>query len=227
MADSFSPRLEILPPPQRRLWDELDQIPPEFVLYGRTAITLHLGYRKSVDFDFFGDQALDPSRLVPAISLLADAFVTQRAPDALSCLVERGGPGKLSFFGLPWLGRLEPPLIAPCNGLRVASLLDLAATKLVEAQSRAEARDYIDLDALFGPGGISLPAALAGAVAVYGPQFNPQISLKALTWFGEANLRQRPDEVRDRLVGAVRDVDLDTLPAAAGVRAAHSSEARG
>ena len=52
MASDFTPRLDILPPPQRRLWDELAAIPPEFVLYGGTAIALHLGHRQSVDFDF-------------------------------------------------------------------------------------------------------------------------------------------------------------------------------
>jgi hypothetical protein len=40
VPDLFSPRLDILPPPQRRLWDELGEVPPEFVLYGGTAIAL-------------------------------------------------------------------------------------------------------------------------------------------------------------------------------------------
>jgi Nucleotidyl transferase AbiEii toxin, Type IV TA system len=222
MTDSFRPHLEILPPPQLRLWNEFDQVPPDFVLYGGTAIALHLGHRKSADFDFFGDCSLDPLQLVPAIPLLKDAVVTQRAPDTLSCVVERGGPVKLSFFGLPSLGRVKSPLIAPANGLRIASLLDLAATKLAAIQNRAETRDYIDLDALFSQGGISLPVALAGAVAVYGPQFNPQISLKALTWFGESSLQHLPGEIRDRLVRAVSRVDLDALPTVYAIRAARS-----
>ena len=40
-AGRFTPRLDILPLPQRRLWDELASVPPEFVLYGGTAIALH------------------------------------------------------------------------------------------------------------------------------------------------------------------------------------------
>ena len=54
MATGFIPRLDILPEPQRRLWDELATVPAEFVLYGGTAIALHLGHRQSEDFDFFG-----------------------------------------------------------------------------------------------------------------------------------------------------------------------------
>ncbi len=63
MMRNLAPRLDILPPPQRRLWDELSDVPPEFVLYGGTALALHLGHRTSVDFDFFGNKPLDPRAL--------------------------------------------------------------------------------------------------------------------------------------------------------------------
>jgi len=213
--NSFSPRLDILPPPQRRLWDELAEAPPEFVLYGGTAIALHLGHRESVDFDFFGDRPLDPARLVPAVPFLAGAIVTQREPNAFSCNVDRGGAVKLSFFGLPGLPgipRLLPPLIAPDNGLQVASLLDLAGAKASIVQRRAEAKDYIDIDALPTDGRIDLPMALAAARAIHGTQFNPQSTLKALCYFEDGNLRRLPTPIKDRLLKAARDVDLDRLP---------------
>jgi hypothetical protein len=79
MTTHFVPRLDILPPPQRLLWHELSAVPPEFVLYGGTAIALHLGHRESVDFDFFGDRPLDPSLLVPALPFLVGATVTRSA----------------------------------------------------------------------------------------------------------------------------------------------------
>lgn len=213
MPASFSPRIDILPPPQRRLWDELAAVPPEFVLYGGTAVALHLGHRASVDFDFFGNVPLDPVRLAPAISFLADATVTQREPNVVTCNVDRGGVIRLSFFGLPWLSQLLPPLIAPVNGLQVASLLDLAGTKASVVQQRAEAKDYFDIDALLMNGGIDLATALAAARAIYGAQFNPQATLKALSYFDDGNLRGLPKPVKDRLAKAARDVDLDRLPA--------------
>lgn len=77
----FTPRLDILRPPQRRLWDELAAVPEEFVLYGGTAIALHFGHRESVDFDFFGSEPLDVARLVPAVPFLAGAIVKQREPN--------------------------------------------------------------------------------------------------------------------------------------------------
>lgn len=52
MSDGFQPRLDILPPAQRALWDELGGLPHGFVLYGGTALALRLGHRQSIDFDF-------------------------------------------------------------------------------------------------------------------------------------------------------------------------------
>ncbi|MSP03355.1 MAG: hypothetical protein EXR07_20280 [Acetobacteraceae bacterium] len=212
MTTDFVPRLDILPPPQRRLWDELSTVPPEFVLYGGTAIALHLGHRKSEDFDFFGNRPLDPAQLVPAVPFLTNAIVTQREPNTLSCTVDRGGLIKLSFFGLPGLPRLSPPLIAPDIGLRVASLLDLAGTKVSVVQMRAEAKDYIDIDALLTSGRIDLLTALAAARAIYGTPFNPQSTLKALSYFNDGNLRRLVRPVKDRLAKAAREADLDRLP---------------
>lgn len=213
MPESFTPRLDILPLPQRQLWEELSQVPGEFVLYGGTAIALQLGHRQSLDFDFFGDRPLDPHRLAPAIPFLAGATITQREPDTLSCIVDRGGPVKLSFFGLPGIRGLRPPLVAPDNGLKVASLLDLSVTKVLVVQTRAEARDYIDIDALICEGKIGLTTALAAARAIHGVQFNPQITLKALSYFGDGSLPALPEEIKYRLARAAASVDLDRLPA--------------
>jgi len=211
MTDDFTPWLEILPEPQRRLWEELAAIPPEFVLYGGTAIALHLGHRRSVDFYFFGNR-FDPARLTASIPFLDEATITQAEPDTLSCIVNRGGPVKLSFFGVPGLTRLAPPHVAPDNGLQIASLLDLAGTKAAVVQRRAEAKDYADMDAMISSERIDLPTALAAARAIYGRQFNPQITLKALSSFNDGNLRRLPKGVKDRLAKAAREVDLDRLP---------------
>ena len=210
MTPAFVPKLDVLPAPQRRLWPELAALPRSFALYGGTAIALHLGHRHSIDFDFFSDQALTPALL--DLPLLSGMMVTQRAPDTLSGIVDRGGPIKLSFFGVPKLPRLRPPLAAPDNGLPVASLLDLAGTKAAVVQVRAEAKDYADLDAILLDGRVDLPMALASAARLYGAQFNPQITLKALTYYDDPDVARLPAAVQRRLTDAVRKVDLDRLP---------------
>lgn len=100
MTQSFSPRLNILPPPQRRLWLELAEVPPEFVLYGGTAIALYLGHRPSVDFDFFGNRDFAPDQLISAIPFLADGQAIQKARNTLTSLVNRREPVQVSFLGV-------------------------------------------------------------------------------------------------------------------------------
>ncbi|MDP9014163.1 MAG: nucleotidyl transferase AbiEii/AbiGii toxin family protein [Pseudomonadota bacterium] len=210
--NDFSPHLEILPPPQRTLWNELSELSREFVLYGGTALALHLGHRNSVDFDFFDSRALDLSQIEQGISFLKGAKIIQRDKNTLSAIVDRGGPVKVSFFGVPNLPRLSAAVVAKDNGLRVASLLDLAGTKASVVQVRAEAKDYIDIDALIMAGKVDLPLALSAAQQLYGRTFNPQITLKALSYFDDGDLRQLSEDVKLRLATAAREVDLDHLP---------------
>ncbi len=212
MATEFVPKLDTLPPAQRRLWTELVDVPPQFVLYGGTALALHLGHRTSVDFDFFAAIEIDPDELLGSIQFLSDATVVQKGPNKLTAMVDREGSVLLSFFGVPRLKRLRSGGTARDVHLRVASLLDLAGTKAAVVQKRAEAKDYIDLDAILTTGGIDLPTALSAAKLIYGDQFNPELTLKALCFFGDGNLSTVPTATQNRLAHAVRAVDLQELP---------------
>jgi hypothetical protein len=211
MGQTFRPRLDILPPAQRRLWAELATLPPSFVLYGGTAIALHLGHRDSVDFDFFMPHAVDPRQLLETLPVLTGSTVTQMEPDTLSVSVDRDGPIKLSFFGVPRLGRVRTPFVADDNGLAVAHPLDLGGAKVSVVQVRAEPKDYIDVAALI-LSGVTLPEMLSSASAMYGETFAPQSALKALCYFDDPLLQSVPVAVKDCLLGAVRSVDLDALP---------------
>src|SRR5476649_2049253 len=71
LTADFAPRLDILPPPQRRLWDELTAVPGEFVLYGGTALALHLGHRESLDFDFLATNHLTRQSWFPLFPFLS------------------------------------------------------------------------------------------------------------------------------------------------------------
>jgi hypothetical protein len=66
LPSHFVPRLDVLPAPQRRLWNELVAVPEEFVLYDRTALALQLGHRRSLDFEFYGERPFDPMDAVAA-----------------------------------------------------------------------------------------------------------------------------------------------------------------
>src|SRR5262245_47956906 len=101
MPQRFDPRLDILPDAQRELWPQLSAAPRlSFVLYGGTAVALHLGHRQSVDFDFFRSDPLDKGELGRAFGFIATAAILQEGPDTLAVSVPMpSGPVEASFFG--------------------------------------------------------------------------------------------------------------------------------
>lgn len=207
----FTPNLQILPPAQRRLWDELGHTPKGFVLYGGTALALRLGHRHSEDFDFFSNKSFAPDVLRKAVPYLQDAEMSQFETNTLTAIVDRGGPVKVSFFGGLRLNRVHEPEVAEDNRIQVASLLDVAATKLTTIQQRAQARDYEDLAAIVGSG-ISLAEALAASVAVYGKEFNGALSLKALTYFADGDLPNLSPATQKKLRMLASEVNLSNIP---------------
>jgi Nucleotidyl transferase AbiEii toxin, Type IV TA system len=207
----FEPKLEILPQSQRTIWHELIATPQHFVLYGGTAIALRLGHRQSEDFDFFSNETFQPAALIERVDFLKQARIDQRGDNTLTAVAERAGPVRLSFFGDLGMSHVSEPDLARDNGLQVASLLDLAATKLRTIQQRAEAKDYRDIDAVLSAG-LSLADGLAAAVAIYGKAFNPLMTLKALAYFKDGNLPSLPIEIQDRLLRAASRIRLERLP---------------
>jgi hypothetical protein len=204
---SFAAKVSALPAPQRALWPELKKVPRCFVLYGGTGLALRLGHRESVDFDFFANAPVYPDELLRSLPVLKDATVRQLAPNTLTVVVHRPEPVKLSFFGLT-LDRVRDPEWTDDGAVRVASLLDIAACKMAVIQQRAESRDYLDIQALLH-NGIALAEALGAAQAVYGAQFNPMISLKALTSFVDGDLESLSPALQRELreaAAAVREI---------------------
>src|SRR5271166_656091 len=159
-SGNFVPRLDILPPPPRLLWDELGLRPETFTLYGGTALALRLAHRTSVDFDVFSNRGFDPDRLMRDIPYLHGAERVQVEANTLTCRVDRDGPVLVSFFGDLGLGEVAPRDWAQGTVLAIASLLDLAGTKAAVIQKRAQVKDYLDIDALVRHG-IDLPTILA------------------------------------------------------------------
>ena len=207
----FEPNLEVLLPAQRELWNELKTTPDHFVLYGGTALSLRLSHRSSVDFDFFSSEPFSPGNLQPKVPYLQEAQRLQSEPNTLTCLVQRREEQiKISFFGGLNMARVDHPQRTSGIGIWVASLYDLAATKLKVIQDRAEAKDYLDLARLLEEN-IGLSDMIRAAMGVYGSTFNPMISLRALTFFQDGDLPELDPAVRKKLQNAVAATDLDGL----------------
>ncbi len=212
----MKPRLDVLPPQQRRFWPVFSQLPEHFVLYGGTAIGLRLGGRQSVDFDFFTNQPISADALSRALPFLQGAELIQSEPNTSTFTVHHDGEIKVSFFGGLTIGRVADPDRCEDNGVFIASLLDLAAQKMKVILARAEAKDYLDIYTLL-KAGVTLPSALGAAKALY-PEFNPVLSLKALAHYGEPNLATMPVEIREFLTTASAEVEsIETISKTAGI----------
>jgi hypothetical protein len=215
---AFKPCLDILPSAQRRLWPELSDTPEDFTLYGGTAIALRLGHRTSADFDFFACTPFVPNALLQKVPYLKAATVRQSAPNTLTVTVERNGPVQLSFFGGLDLGQVASAETAIGPGIKVASLMDLAGFKVAVVTQRAEPKDYIEFHALLMKADIPLAEMLTAATIIYGTEFSPLLSLKALAYHEESALAGLSRELRQDLITAVSAVDPHHLPPLTAVR---------
>jgi hypothetical protein len=203
MPDPFEPRIDILPPAQREIWPQLAPAPElSFVLYGGTAVALHLGHRVSIDFDFFKAEPLDKARIETSFQFARNARTIQEDENTLVMDVSMpSGPVKVSFFGGLELGRINDPLRTKDAVLLVASLEDLLATKLKVILDRAEAKDYRDISAILSAG-VSLEKALGTFASNY--RRDPALPLKALGFFKDGDLPSLPQADQD-LLRAARD----------------------
>lgn len=141
-------RLSVLAPAQKKALAQLAPLAAtrNFYLGGGTAIALYLGHRRSIDFDWFIQEALgDPMLLAQDIRSQGIAFTTNRVePGTLHGMVSGV---KVSFLEYPY------PLLRPSTRMEgfecnIASLDDLACMKLSALSQRGSKKDFVDIYAL-------------------------------------------------------------------------------
>ena len=173
---------EVLPPLQRAVWRSLRSGAKRlerwgFYLAGGTGLALHLGHRQSVDFDFFSRGAGTASQIHDWLRPL-HGFVLREIDE--STLHAEFGKVKVSFiaaYKYPLVGK-----IAIIQGIRLASVVDIALMKLISITHRATLRDYIDLAAVVRAG-VALGRLLDLSRGKYGDNFNVMVPLRALVSF--------------------------------------------
>jgi predicted nucleotidyltransferase len=200
---------DLLPQAQQKVLRELDKIPAGFVLYGGTAVALHLGHRSSIDFDFFSSDSYTLDDVKTSLSFIGIHEILQAEKNTLTLLVNSPDWVKISFFWNITTGRIAPPLRLGKNHILIASLEDLLAHKLKTIFERIEIKDYIDVAAILRAG-FSLQRGLEGALALW-RDLPAMEALRALTYFQGADFENLSPEDKDILIQASRDVSLDTI----------------
>ena len=114
---------EILSKNQLDLLPVIKLFKREFYLVGGTAIALHLGHRRSIDFDLFKQRRLVLSRILNKLAAYQPYTVTRRVDEQLNLTLN---DVKFTFFEYPYT------IEANCrfeNIVKLPDLLNLASMK--------------------------------------------------------------------------------------------------
>jgi hypothetical protein len=171
----------------KQVLDKIKNLPilTNFYLAGGTALSLQLGHRKSVDLDFF-------SRDFPKRDLILQEFdgfkpkIIQEAPGTLDMLIDDVVVTLLEY---------KYPLIddlAEFDGVKMASIADIASMKLSAISSRGSKKDFVDLYMILQK--ISLAEILTKFEKKYEKvEYQKTHILKSLLTFDLANEDPDPD----------------------------------
>jgi predicted nucleotidyltransferase component of viral defense system len=111
-----------------------------FYLVGGTAVALHIGHRRSIDFDLFTHAQLNKSRIKAKLMHIPFSQIPVFEDfDQLHLLINNV---KLTFFSYPY-SVLHPINVGSI--FSIPSLLSLAAMKAFALGRRAKWKDYVDL----------------------------------------------------------------------------------
>ncbi len=181
---------KVLPTGSRRLLDAIGRSDPSlldgWVLAGGTGLALHLGHRRSEDFDFFRTDGLDVSSLADRVAAVGRYEHVRSGEHDLTARV-RGV--KVSFFVVPE-PFLEPT--RPFRSFAVADPVDIALMKLVAIAGRGSRKDFVDLYFLLRDG-LPLTHYFGLLDRRYGEgRVNAGHILRSLTWFEDAEAEPEP-----------------------------------
>lgn len=111
-----------------------------FYMVGGTAIALHIGHRRSIDFDLFSSTRLNKSRIKGKLIQIPFTKVPIFEDyDQLHLLINNV---KITFFSYPFT--IQHPVNID-SFITIPSLLSLAAMKAYALGRRAKWKDYVDL----------------------------------------------------------------------------------
>lgn len=183
---------DILNQNQKKLLKSLDFLAgTSLYMGGGTALALQLGHRTSVDFDLYSEKKFDVGNLRDLfIREVAGIEVIREHPDGtLQMQAERV---EVSVFHYPYKPIAHRIEFYP---VKLASLQDIAASKIAAVVQRARRRDFVDIYYLSKELGFS--KVLECAYKKF-PWYRDSsgIVLKSLAFFDEADTDDEADRVR-------------------------------
>lgn len=155
----------------------------DYRLVGGTALALQLGHRVSIDLDLFLLSDEDVSPLLDYVDQFGDFNLIHQTKRVLHLVIDSI---KVDFVHYQY-DYLEPPILE--DGLKLASIKDIAAMKLAAIAGRGSRKDFIDLYFIlkYHP--------LEEVIKFYNDKFpdgSEFLVLKSLSYFNDAELEPMP-----------------------------------
>lgn len=131
---------EILDNNQLSLLDLVKSFRREFYLVGGTAIALHIGHRRSIDFDLFKATPFQTKKILDKIQKQEHKYlITRNVSGQLNLIIS---DVKFTFFEYPYIIEASEDFE---KKIKLPTLLDLAAMKAFVLGRRSKWKDYVDL----------------------------------------------------------------------------------
>ena len=153
-------------------------------LVGGTALALQLGHRKSIDLDFFGTVDCEAEYLRESIAGIASLTILKESPHIHIYIVD-GIKVDIVNYKYPWLDDVVLE-----QGLRLASVIDIAAMKITAIIGRGTKKDFIDIAFLLHH------FSLEEILHFYAAKYNDSsvfMAMKSLAYFDDAEADPMPD----------------------------------
>ena len=176
---------EIFSNEQRVLLPLIKKFSSQFGLVGGTAIALHIGHRRSIDFDLFNFKSFDNDKIRNVIRKdyqIQKTFID--SVDELTILVENV---KITFYRYPFKIDFSEML----DSIKIPNLLTLASMKAFAIGKRAKWKDYVDLYFIFKKHPIS--SVILHAKEIFKTEFNEKLFREELSYFKDIDYSETID----------------------------------
>ena len=189
---------ETIIPETHSLLEKLSTLPvlEDARLVGGTALALQLGHRTSVDLNFFGRINADSEDLRDILREVGRVEVASVSKN-INIFWINGVKVDMVNYPYPWL---DLPIVE--DGVRLASLNDIAAMKISAIVNRGTKKDFIDLYTLLQH------FALDEILDMYSRKYSDGslfIVMKSLTYFDDAETDPMPNVLNDTTWETVKD----------------------
>lgn len=196
---------KVLTQEQRELLPLIKSFSNDYYLVGGTAIALHIGHRRSIDFDLFTEGDIKRKSIRNMIK--KSGFVVEKllyeAFDQIHLIVNSV---KITFFSFPQV------IIHPIDFdgiIGIPTLLDLAAMKTYALGGRAKWKDYVDLYFILKDHH-SLAEISIRAADIFGSYFNEKLLREQLCFFDDIDYSEKVEYVCEEINDQqIRDVLSD------------------